>query len=140
MISLFIIAIIAAIGMSHIIVDGDILTKWRGDIVEKYKDNPRHWLVRLISCYQCTGLWSGVFMALLLQPFNWYANLLFLWDLLGTVGIIILCIPLYLLITPAIVGFAASYCSMAGAALLNYLDAPAMAVAATRKKNETNPT
>lgn len=137
MISLFIIAIIAAVGMSHIIVDGDIFTKWRSDIVEKYKDNPRHWLVRLISCYQCTGLWSGVFMSLFLQPFPWFD---FLSPLLWSWLVIYVCVPLYLLVTPAIVGFAASYCSMFGAALLNYLDAPAMAVAATRKKNETNPT
>lgn len=135
--TLFVVAVLAAIGMSHIIVDGDIFAKWRGDIVMKYKNNPNHWMVKLVTCYQCTGLWSGVFMSLFLQPIHWYALLS---PMLLEWFTVTLCIPLYLVITPFIVGCASSYCSMAGAAFLNYLDAPAMAAAALKRNNESNKT
>lgn len=134
---LFLILMLSAVGMSHILVDGDIFAEWRGYIFEKYKENPRHWLVKLLSCYQCSGMWSGAFISLFLQPFFWFQILSsFLWFWLT----VVLCIPLYLVITPFIAGCAASYCSMAGAALLNYLDAPAMAAAAMKRNNESGKT
>lgn len=134
--ALFMIAVFSAIGMSHIIVDGDIFSKLRGYFFNKYKNEPNHWIIKLITCYQCTGFWSGVFMGIILQPFSWY-DLMFnmFWNWFA----IIVCVPFYLIITPFIVGCASSYFSMAGAALLNYLDAPAMA-AASKRNNESNKT
>jgi hypothetical protein len=134
--ALFVIALLAAVGLSHIIVDGSIFAKWRGSLVEKYKET-KPWVVELISCYQCTGFWAGAFMGLFLQPFYWYFHLSFyLWKWLA----VILSLPAFLLLTPFIVGCAASYASMAAAALLNWLDAPAMAIATKKNDNEPNKT
>ena len=126
---LFLIAVIAGVGLSHIVVDGSIFAKWRGKLIEKYRDS-RPWVVELITCYQCTGFWAGALIGLVLQPISWGLS-----SYLCTWLAFILSIPLYLLVTPFIIGCATSYLSMAGAALLNWLDAPAMAVAA--KKNES---
>jgi len=127
---LFLIALVAGIGLSHLIVDGNIFAKLRGDLVKKYRDT-QPWVIELITCYQCTGFWAGAVMGLLLQPIYWYhtfSHVLWGWFAL------VLSIPFYLLWTPVITGAATSYVSMAAAALLNWLDAPAMAAAA--KKNE----
>ncbi len=132
--ALFLIAVLAGIGLSHLVVDGSIFAKLRGSLVEKYKDT-KPWVVELITCYQCTGFWGGVVMGLILQPFHWYTDLSFvLWKWLA----IVLSIPLYLLTTPVIVGCATSYVSMAAAGFLNWLDAPAMAIAANKKKDESS--
>jgi hypothetical protein len=127
---LTLIALLAAIGMSHIIVDGSVLARWRGKMVVKYKDT-RPWVVELISCYQCTGFWTGAFTGLALQPITWGLFSYFTWWLA-----LILSIPLWLVITPFIFGCAASYLSMAGAGLLNWLDAPALMAHAMKKQNE----
>lgn len=110
--------ILAAVGLSHILVDSSLppLVKLRGWLLKKQKEpHPAYvdWAVELVSCYQCTGWWSGLFMGLVVQPmfwgFEWWG-----WNwLLGAT------------VTPLVAAFAASFASMVGAALLNYLDAPA---------------
>jgi hypothetical protein len=130
--AIFFIAVLAGVGFSHILVDGSILAKWRGSLVEKYKDK-KPWVLELITCYQCTGFWCGAVTGLLLQPIYWYYTLIFV---LNHWLAVLASVPLYLIVTPFIVGCATSYVSMVGAALLNWLDAPAMAIAA--RKNESN--
>lgn len=118
-------SLLAGVGLSHLIVDGSIFKRLRGLLLEKYQ-HTHTWVLELISCYQCTGFWAGALVALFLQPiawgFSWYWN-----------------VPLWLIITPLIFGFAVSYLSMVGAALLNYLDAP-MAAISNKKQNESNKT
>jgi hypothetical protein len=116
-------ALLAAVGLSHLVVDGSILAKWRGRMIKKYKEE-KPWVLELITCYQCTGFWAGFITGLILQPIPWFT---YLWWWVA--------LPLHLIVTPFVFGFAASYLSMVGAALLNYLDAPAM-MANAIKKNE----
>lgn len=130
MLTILLLALIAGVGLCHLVVDGSIFAKWRGELITKYRES-RPWVVELISCYQCAGFWSGVVMGLILQPVEW--NLFaYMWWWLA----LVLSLPLYLLVTPIIIGCATSYLSMGGAALLNWLDAPAMAIA--NKKKEDN--
>lgn len=122
---MFCIALLAAIGMSHIIVEGSIFAGWRGRKMQWEKETgKKSWLLELSTCYQCTGFWSGVVMGLLIQPITW--GLAWYW-----------CLPLWLLVTPFVTGCAASFASMAGAGLMNYLDAP---MAAIRNNNVSNKT
>ena len=120
---LFLITMIAAIGLSHIIVDGSILAKRKEDLLKTYKAK-YPWLEKLMTCYQCSGFWTGALVGLFVQPINWC-----LFDFFHWIIALILMIPFYLIATPFIMGCAASYLSMVGAALLNYLDAPAIAAA-----------
>ncbi len=129
--ALLLLALVAGVGLSHIIVDGSIFAKWRGSLIERYRDT-RPWVVELISCYQCTGFWAGALMGLALQPISWG-----LFDHLWWWLALLISLPLWLLVTPVIVGCGVSYASMVGAAFLNWLDAPAMAIAA-KKKDESN--
>lgn len=121
-----IITLLAAVGLSHIIVDSSLLSKLRGWLIKKYSEK-RPWIIELITCYQCTGFWTGALMGLLLQPIIWHVILfnVKIYDSLFWV--------FDFLLTPFIIGCATSYLSMAGAALLNWLDAPSMAMS---KKNE----
>lgn len=96
---MFLAFLLATIGLCHIIVDGAIFAKWRGWIVQKGPE----WAKKLISCYQCTGFWSGIIVGSFMQPFSGT-----LWWVVGTIAC----------------GFISSYASMFAAAFLNYLDAP----------------
>jgi hypothetical protein len=103
MILLFV--LLAGIGLSHIIVDGSIFAYPRGWVVTHGPE----WLKKLISCYQCTGFWTGLLVGvasgIFINEFNT--------SLIGR-----------LFVMPILYGFAVSYLSMTGAALLNYLDRP----------------
>lgn len=122
---MFLVALLAAVGMSHIIVDGSIFAGWRGRKAKQQEETgKKSWLLEMATCYQCSGFWAGAFMGLVLQPITW--GFAWYW-----------CLPLWLLVTPFVVGCASSYASMAGAGFLNYLDAP-MAAIANRRKNESN--
>lgn len=102
---IWLLVILAGVGLSHLIVDASIFSRPRGWIVEKGPS----WLKTLITCYQCTGLWTGLFAGLLSGIFinEWTTS----W--FGRIGAV-----------PLLYGFAVSYLSMAAAALLNYLDRP----------------
>ena len=118
MMTLFLIAVLAGVGASHIIVDGTIFAKLRGWIKTKF-ENTKPWIVELIICYMCSAMYTGAFFGLILQPFSWYSVFS---KLLPHWAALLASIPFYVYITPFIVGCATSYCSMAGAALLNFLD------------------
>lgn len=102
---IWLLVVLAGVGFSHIIVDGTVFARPRGWIVSK---GPA-WIKQLISCYQCTGFWTGAVIGLLTGIFvnewstNWIGRLVAL---------------------PFIYGAAVSYSSMGAAALLNYLDRP----------------
>jgi hypothetical protein len=103
---IWLLVILAGIGLSHLIVDGSIFSRPRGWVVEK---GPA-WLKQLVTCYQCTGFWTGIVCGLMSGIFinelvldGWWARLLAL---------------------PVLYGFTVSYLSMAAAATLNYLDRP----------------
>lgn len=100
---IWLLVILAGVGLSHLIVDGSIFARPRGWIVEKGPD----WLKKLVTCYQCTGFWTGLVAGLMsgvvTNENGWLASLVVL---------------------PLLYGFAVSYLSMAGAAALNYLDRP----------------
>lgn len=100
-----ILVILAGIGLSHLVVDGSIFSRPRGWIVSNGPD----WLKKLVTCYQCTGFWTGLITGLISGIFinEWTA------ELAGRY----FAIPLFY-------GFAVSYLSMSAAAMLNYLDRP----------------
>jgi hypothetical protein len=92
--------LLASVGMTHILVDAALppLVVFRSWVVEKGPD----WLKKLVSCYQCMGVWSGFVLGAILHPLPetpW-------------------------LVDAFVCGCASSYASMAAAALLNYLDRP----------------
>jgi hypothetical protein len=131
--TLTLLGLLAAVGMSHLFVDGTIFDWLRKILIEKYKVT-RPWVLTLISCYQCTGFWTGALMGLFLQPISWG-----LFDHLWWFVALLFSLPLWLVVTPFIFGCAASYLSMAAAAFLNYLDAPAIMAAEMRKKKNEQP-
>ena len=56
MLSLFIVSVLAAIGLTEIIVRGRIFMEWR---------ERRSGLIKaLVSCPQCTGFWAGLFVSM----------------------------------------------------------------------------
>lgn len=54
----FILFILSTIGFTNIIVDPATIFKPIRDFVDK---NGPKFLVKLVSCYQCTGTWVGFF-------------------------------------------------------------------------------
>lgn len=88
----FILFIFAAIGGTHILVDGNIAQPLR-DSVEKHCGK---WLHDLITCYQCSGFWVGLITGGMLVATNFSE---------------ILCC-----------GFAGSFLAYWGADYLNYLE------------------
>jgi hypothetical protein len=106
----WILVLLSGVGFSHIIVDGSIFATPRGWIVSKGPE----WLKKLVTCYQCTGFWTGLIVGVLSGVFinEWAPKLddgLWLERLL---------------VIPVMYGFAVSYLSMMAAAALNYLDRP----------------
>ncbi len=60
----FLMFILAAVGMSHILVEGTIfnsLKLWLGN-----GGWFRQKILSLMNCYQCSGFWSGAFVGLLM--------------------------------------------------------------------------
>ena len=97
----------AAIGLTLIVVDGSIFAPIRDALVEKSFDpiknkvvetfkNPIGFLKDLTDCYQCSGVWVG-----------WLLGLILKWSLVHTFA----------------AGFASSFLALLGAALLNYIEA-----------------
>lgn len=96
--------ILACIGLTHILVDSRLFEPVRNWIIEKKFE----FLANILSCYQCCGVYSGFFLALICDPLGGYAE----WGWFGY-------------FTQAFLwGFASSYLSMLAAALMNYLDRP----------------
>jgi|APGre2960657373_1045057.scaffolds.fasta_scaffold00997_7 hypothetical protein len=54
----FLFFIFASIGMTHIIVEGEIFRSTR----DFFDSKMPKFLSKLINCYQCTGFWSGLAM------------------------------------------------------------------------------
>ena len=59
--------ILAVIGMTHIVVDSEIM--------EPVEDWAKGWLPTslhnaLFNCYQCSGFWCGIVLGLLIVSFN----------------------------------------------------------------------
>ena len=99
----------SSIGLTHIVVEGMVLTDWRKRVKDSHKKVPfsnKEW-GDMLDCHQCTGFWCGMACAILLIPFveiEWtFLRLLF-------------SVPLIVLL-----GFAASYLSVAGRALIDWL-------------------
>ncbi len=58
---------VAVIGMTHIVVDSEIMEpveEWAKDRI------PRKIHDALFNCYQCSGYWCGIFLAFLMGEFN----------------------------------------------------------------------
>jgi uncharacterized membrane protein len=93
---MFFITLLAAVGMSHILADGSILAGWRGRMKAKEeKEQKKSWLLEMVTCYQCNGFWTGALLGLITQPISW--GLAWYWSL-----------PLWLVVTPVVTGFASS--------------------------------
>lgn len=109
----FLLFCLAAIGLTHIVVDSHIVWKlkhwlWyapdadgrlvlRPDLTKLQKE-----LHFMGNCYQCSGFWAGLFLGVVLNGFDvrWW------WWPAVWIGH----------------AFTGSYLSMVGAALINYLD------------------
>jgi hypothetical protein len=59
--------ILAVIGMTHIVVDSEIM-----EPVETWAEDwlPSKLHYALFNCYQCSGFWCGVMLGLLIVSFN----------------------------------------------------------------------
>lgn len=82
------------IGLTHIVVDGKIFLAVR----EFVRRRLPVWMFSLLTCYQCSGFWAGLFCGWLAFP---KASA---WQILTA-------------------GFAGSFLATLGAACLNYLEA-----------------
>lgn len=76
---------LATIGLSNILVHGKIL-----DVIKFFGKSIRQWLTtpsfmsELLSCYECTGFWSGLIIgSLFFDPSRWYE--IFLYGFAGSV-------------------------------------------------------
>lgn len=56
----FLLFCLASVGLCHIVVDGSIFEPVR----QYFRYKNWSWLVKLTSCYQCAGFWSGLAVAL----------------------------------------------------------------------------
>ena len=109
-----ILLLLAGIGLTSIIVDGDFFAGWKLAFAEKTKKleekdgegdptvKKRKKLYYLANCYQCSGFWVGVLLGVLLHPLDvsWYMR------------------PVEWLVC----GGAVSYAAQVGMALFNYLN------------------
>jgi len=59
----FLLFIFGCIGVTAIIVDGEIFRPLK----EKLKEKVPKWIDDLWNCYQCTGFWVGIFFGFLLN-------------------------------------------------------------------------
>lgn len=66
----FIIFVVAAIGMGHIIVDGVIFNPLKKWLEKESQFGLVTWtkrkILEMMNCYQCSGFWSGLFVGLCL--------------------------------------------------------------------------
>lgn len=105
---LFVLFCIAVIGLTSIVVDSHISELVKNKFFNDSEGRPREDLTRLqreikymTNCYQCSGLWVGLILGVIVNPLDGQAFLPVLWLLYA---------------------FAGSYLGILGAALLNYLD------------------
>jgi hypothetical protein len=102
--------ILASIGLSHLVVDSHIFWKIKHklfytlgtDGLPTLRDNLTPFekeLHYMLNCYSCSGMWAGVLMALMWNPIDfipWYCSVF-------------------------ICGYVASYASLLGASIIDYL-------------------
>jgi hypothetical protein len=84
----------AVVGLTNIIVDPATILQPVRDAIEK---SGAQWLNKLVSCYQCTGVWAGFLCGYLIVSHE--------------LPVVFLC------------GMAGSYLSTASATYMNYLEA-----------------
>ena len=64
----FTLYVLAAVGLSHILTEGTLLSPLKLWLSELTLSQPFAWLrdkfVYMLNCYQCGGFWSGVTVAL----------------------------------------------------------------------------
>lgn len=106
----FVIFMLAVIGMSHIIVDGSIFAPFKAWLGAEKSENvlmnifmnigiikwSRAKLLALMSCYQCSGFWSGIIIGLAMwyickdpllmgcDAYNWVAVAVFCYGCAGS--------------------------------------------------------
>lgn len=85
---------LAVVGMTNIIVDPATIMAPARDFIDKH--GPK-WLVKLVSCYQCTGTWVGFLCGYMLIS--------------DRIPVVFLC------------GMAGSFIATMSAAYMNYLEA-----------------
>lgn len=59
----FLVFLIGCIGLTSIIVDGEIFKPLKDFLQNKIPD----FFINLLNCYQCTGFWVGIIFGILLQ-------------------------------------------------------------------------
>ena len=64
--ALFILFMLSAIGMSHIIIDGSIFASTRNFLKTRLPES----VYTIFECYICCGFWTGVFAGMVLITFN----------------------------------------------------------------------
>src|SRR4051812_9189389 len=94
----FILFLMAAVGLSHLLADGSIFAPF------KFWLNGKGWLgakiVEMMNCYQCNGFWSGLMLAL---P---------AWLLGYTIGWYVVLWPLAISIVSPLVGYLKLYAAV----------------------------
>ena len=95
----FIFFCFAVVGLTNIITDPATIVQPIRDCVNRWAENSKFWLWvdKLMSCYQCTGFWVGLFCGVILISHNPF--------------VVFLCGP------------AGSFIATWGASYLNYLEA-----------------
>jgi len=71
----FILYILAAVGLSHILADGSIFSSFKFWLSEKDTWWSRPFL-NMMNCYQCNGFWSGLVVFLIALASPWLNFLL----------------------------------------------------------------
>lgn len=94
--------ILATIGMSHIIVESEILASFRAAVRAHFGEASK--ITYMVNCYQCTGFWSGAFNSLMFWLFS-----------ISLTG-------LPVVLEQLVCGCAGGFLSMVGAALITFLD------------------
>ena len=104
----FLIFVLAAIGLAHILVDGVIMVPVK-NILERWQKAGcpiSGWVLKMLACYQCSGWWSGLIISIMMAAashFKWLHWLDFV-----------------------VYGFAASFLSNFGAAAIQYVNLQAL--------------
>lgn len=78
----FLLVCLSSVGLTHIIVDSSIFNPIRNFITQRENIVGFGFLSKIITCYQCCGMWAGVFCGWIIFQDN--LSLLLLYGFIGS--------------------------------------------------------